>query len=391
MDAEETESIRDKLTGNSVPRIVLEMTYDCNTLCPACCTNSYFPKGRVRALDMQTIMAAVEQAVAHGIKYCLFTGGEPTIVPHLVQAVKYASSHGMTTRLNSNGNKCDAELWRRLKDSGLETVCIGIDASHNDAEFNASPVLLQNALRTMAENIRNEVNVIVPHHTLIIKKEKEMQIHEQVCAIFEEEGLTPQFATADEYYAGRNSKHYIAYAVRPIVYAGRDNILMHKSKAKKCPCGIDLKNHYMVRVTPDGMLRVPCPTDMHMQIHTITFDTKDPEGIIKPIEILRENERFMDFLERGRKASQQDVCTYCIRTYLNKPITISPLRRKKVQLATPNEQCMPSSEEVEMPLMTGHWYGDMDSSGRRIGAPSNVDGMTGHWYGNMDSSGRRVN
>jgi len=60
-------------------------------------------------------------------RFCVmyFTGGEPSLYPHLVEAVKYAKSKGMITSLTSNGSITRAQL-RDLRDD-LDVLSISVD------------------------------------------------------------------------------------------------------------------------------------------------------------------------------------------------------------------------------------------------------------------------
>lgn len=308
-------STLNRLGGYNEPKLILEMTYSCNTSCPSCCVKSEPLMQNSPRLSLPQVRTAVDLAKSHGIRYVVFTGGEPTLLRGLGKAIAYASSQGMTTRLNTNGWRFCKDYWRRLKDEGLDTVAISIDSSHNTRCHNLNPISIDKPLRTIRATIDAEIETLVAitYSKDQIDKEKEilgitfryfMLLGGEVCP------------RARACLIEKGSKQHLVKVMRPIEYNARTGEIISPSALRHCPCHIDLEERFAVRVTPDCRLRVPCSTDWHLEIASQTF-AKDK--FFDGIDRLRTNHAFQNFLKKGLQGeSQEHVCPYCIRTFLNR-------------------------------------------------------------------------
>ncbi len=111
-------------------RMDLAITYRCNNNCSHC----YNARPRnYPELNLEEWKQVIDRVWAQRIPHLVFTGGEPTLNPNLIELVAYAESQGLITGLNTNGRKlADPEFVQALVDAGLDHVQITFE-SHDQA------------------------------------------------------------------------------------------------------------------------------------------------------------------------------------------------------------------------------------------------------------------
>ena len=67
------------------------------------------------------------------IRYLIVTGGEPMLHRELLEIVEHANRRGMTVLLVTNGSRLNRERCRELKEAGVSSVIISIDAPTAEA------------------------------------------------------------------------------------------------------------------------------------------------------------------------------------------------------------------------------------------------------------------
>lgn len=106
----------------------LVLGYPCNNRCSGC----YAADAKFNSPFMPIGYAQeVIQCMADGgVKKCLLIGGEPTLHPYLLEIVRFASNHGVTTTLVTNGRRLSsASLLNNLVLAGLAKVVISLQGS----------------------------------------------------------------------------------------------------------------------------------------------------------------------------------------------------------------------------------------------------------------------
>lgn len=89
-------------------RMDLALTYACNNQCAHC----YNDKTRIgKILPVETWKKILKKISKSGIPHVVFTGGEPTVFPGLLELITEAENLGLVSGMNTNG--------RRLKDAGF--------------------------------------------------------------------------------------------------------------------------------------------------------------------------------------------------------------------------------------------------------------------------------
>lgn len=68
------------------------VTYRCNSRCSYCNVWQNPAFKNVPELSAEDACLLVKQCREHGVRYIDFTGGEPTLYPHLAEVIEYAKS-----------------------------------------------------------------------------------------------------------------------------------------------------------------------------------------------------------------------------------------------------------------------------------------------------------
>ncbi len=108
----------------------ISITNVCNARCDFC--NYAYDKPFVtekRTVDYAALCEALDILYVRGIRYLTFSGGEPFLHPRLVDLVAYAGKKGMRPSVVTNGFLLLPAMLRQLKESGLKTLFISIDAA----------------------------------------------------------------------------------------------------------------------------------------------------------------------------------------------------------------------------------------------------------------------
>ena len=108
---------------------LLKLGYRCNDACRFCHSAPH------RGVDLSTaaVRSRVDRVVAAGVERVVFSGGEPTIRPDLVELVSYARAAGLEVGLVSNGRMLAYRgLREALLDAGLSQAYLSLH-SHRAA------------------------------------------------------------------------------------------------------------------------------------------------------------------------------------------------------------------------------------------------------------------
>jgi len=140
----------------------LAVHYACNNNCSHC----YNEPGRrsMPSLPLADWKRILRKLFDIGVPYVIFTGGEPTLHPSILDLISYADNLGQIAGMNSNGRRlADADFVTGLKESGLDHVQITLNSHrpevHNQivgAEaYNETIRGLRNALAAGLHTITN--------------------------------------------------------------------------------------------------------------------------------------------------------------------------------------------------------------------------------------------
>jgi len=132
----------------------LALTYHCNNDC-AHCYNA-----RVRnypELSTGSWKSILDKIWSLKIPHVVFTGGEPTLRPDLLELVAYAQQTGLVAGLNTNGRKLsDPAYIAGLVEAGLDHVQITLES--NRAEVHDHMVRAKGAWEQTVQGVKNAVS-----------------------------------------------------------------------------------------------------------------------------------------------------------------------------------------------------------------------------------------
>ncbi len=106
------------------------ITNICNAGCSFCnFAVDKLPKQQRKSVSSKDGIKAIDILHRHGIRFIIFTGGEPTVHPNLEDFLIYSKSLNINTLLVTNGSTLNPTRVSRLIDCGLQTVIISLDAT----------------------------------------------------------------------------------------------------------------------------------------------------------------------------------------------------------------------------------------------------------------------
>jgi MoaA/NifB/PqqE/SkfB family radical SAM enzyme len=109
----------------------IAITNVCNAQCQFC-SFPQVPKAKRFMADTPRLLAGLEALEKAGVKYLSITGGEPLLYPGLAAVLARARQLGIKTLLCTNGSLLTSGRIQELRDVGLDTVIISLDApSHS--------------------------------------------------------------------------------------------------------------------------------------------------------------------------------------------------------------------------------------------------------------------
>ncbi len=102
----------------------------CNANCGFCnFARDTFPKEQSKFVDLNEGLDAINILFREGIRYLVFTGGEPTLNPNLITFVAHAAELGIKCMVVTNGGLLTASKVYELADAGLSSLIISVDAA----------------------------------------------------------------------------------------------------------------------------------------------------------------------------------------------------------------------------------------------------------------------
>lgn len=107
------------------------VTSRCNLACRHCYSQSTEASGGEDLATGESLMV-VDSLADWQIGLLIFDGGEPLCRSDFLDIAAYASSRGLRTVMGSNGTMIDRSTARKLRDAGIRSVAISLDAG--DAE-----------------------------------------------------------------------------------------------------------------------------------------------------------------------------------------------------------------------------------------------------------------
>lgn len=107
------------------------VTNVCNAHCRFCSFPQVPPASR-RMADTSRLLGGLPALKRRGIRYLIFTGGEPFLYPDLLTVLARCRDLSLTTLVVTNGALLSPQIIHHLKQVGLDTLIISIDAANPD-------------------------------------------------------------------------------------------------------------------------------------------------------------------------------------------------------------------------------------------------------------------
>ena len=101
---------------------VFAITTQCNCKCVMC--GMY--KNPPEFMPLENVEKVLRFLAENRFLVVYFTGGEPTLHPHIEKAIKMADNLNLATTLTTNGN-LEAESVKKLKEAGLRVLSVSLD------------------------------------------------------------------------------------------------------------------------------------------------------------------------------------------------------------------------------------------------------------------------
>ncbi|MCX6817401.1 MAG: radical SAM protein [Candidatus Aenigmarchaeota archaeon] len=123
---EKVEHFRRKRT---VSWAVVEVTEACNLNCKWCYASSSYKNKNAGFMREDEIIFILNRLSEAGARQVTYSGGEPSIYPHLDFAIKEAKERGMVVHVNTNGYMLTKGLAAKWAGLGVTQVQVNIDST----------------------------------------------------------------------------------------------------------------------------------------------------------------------------------------------------------------------------------------------------------------------
>ena len=122
--------VKIRTRGIKIPeQISVAVTGRCPCDCFFCCAKGINAKPELTLDEMKSI---IDQGVEMGTHLFTFDGGEPLLREDIYDIISYAHDTGSLVVMFTNGLYLDAEVARKLKAAGLDTLQVSIDSPYQD-------------------------------------------------------------------------------------------------------------------------------------------------------------------------------------------------------------------------------------------------------------------
>lgn len=109
-----------------------QLTRDCDLACVHCCTESAPGKPLHAELSRHEALGLADELIAAAVPYVMLCGGEPLVVPHFLELAERLGAAGVLLKIETNGQRLERELVRRLARLPVRSVQISLDADRQE-------------------------------------------------------------------------------------------------------------------------------------------------------------------------------------------------------------------------------------------------------------------
>jgi MoaA/NifB/PqqE/SkfB family radical SAM enzyme len=107
--------------------VTWQLTRDCDLACLHCCTESAPGKKLRDELTREEALRVAGEIADAAVPYVMLAGGEPLVSPHFWAVAEAFGNKGVTLKIETNGQKVDAAVARRLATLPIRSVQVSLD------------------------------------------------------------------------------------------------------------------------------------------------------------------------------------------------------------------------------------------------------------------------
>lgn len=107
--------------------VAWQITRDCDLCCLHCCTDSAPGKRLPDELDAHEAMRVANEIARNDVPYVMLCGGEPLVAPHLFQIAEALGAAGVQLKVETNGQRFDADVAERLARLPVRSIQVSLD------------------------------------------------------------------------------------------------------------------------------------------------------------------------------------------------------------------------------------------------------------------------
>lgn len=209
----------------------IQLVRHCNHYCGFCSN----PKSEY-TFSFEQVQGMIDDFVDREYFGIILTGGEPTLSPHLVDAIRYGREQGLHVRMITNGLRMsDPDFCDRVVDAGLQHVHVSVYSVRPDIEelLRGIPNPLDKALKAL-ENLGRHTDKVTVNINSVINRYNTDHLHENVEFLCERfpflrhfvwNNLDPALgrATTNQFYTPRmvDAEHSLKRAMDYLTRTGR--------------------------------------------------------------------------------------------------------------------------------------------------------------------------
>ena len=120
--------MKNRIDSLAAPLFVAwQITRDCDLCCLHCCTESAPGKRLPDELDVDEAMRVVDEIVRSRVPYVMLCGGEPLVHAHFFRLAEALGRAGTQLKIETNGQRFDAEVAERLARLPVRSIQISLD------------------------------------------------------------------------------------------------------------------------------------------------------------------------------------------------------------------------------------------------------------------------
>jgi MoaA/NifB/PqqE/SkfB family radical SAM enzyme len=229
----------------------------CNANCGFCnFARDSLPKDQWKYVERQGGLDAISTMYRAGVRYLVFTGGEPTLHPNLIEFTRHASDLGMKVVLVTNAGLLKPEKIRILHEAGTSSFIISVDAASEELHEN------NRGLPGVCDKIRaaNEVFKERGIHSTASVTASRLVDYEKLQPFLTSLGFT---SVTFSYPVTELGSNFLGYSASELVNQSREELLADFDKMKAMKSGFQVVNpsaslDEMKRHVNGGEQKFPC-------------------------------------------------------------------------------------------------------------------------------------